>query len=231
MNCTEARLETGGDPRAMSPQLVAHLRACEACGAFRRELLTLDERIHRALADDPPLAGRATSRPRHTGPVRRWALAASAVLAVFAAIVFWGVRPGTVLARDVVEHVTHEPASWSVREPVPQPALDLVLRNAGVSVDASFGDVVYARTCPFRGREVPHIVVTTARGPVTVLLLPHERIPAARRIREHGYVGMLLPASGGAIAVLGRGDTDLRDIASRVERAVRWNPVSSARTR
>lgn len=230
MNCNEARLAIGADPGALPRDVAEHLRSCQVCSGYLREMRTLDSHIRRAFATDPPLAARPRTAKSPVLPARRWALAASVTVALLAGAIIWGLRPGDVLARDIAAHVDHEPASWSADRPMPPAAVRFALRESGVTIDETVDDVVYARTCPFRGREIPHLVVKTPRGPVTVLLLAGERLSGARRLDEHGYRGTLLPSSGGAIALLARGDVDVEDVARRVERAIRWGPVTSART-
>ena len=103
------------------------------------------------------------------------------------------------------------------RAGLPQSALDLVLKRSGVQLDrAALGEVVYAHACFFRGRYVPHLVVRTARGPVTVMVLPGETVQDTERFDEGGYSGVLASAPGGAVAVLGRGETDVDEPLRRV---------------
>jgi hypothetical protein len=192
----------------------------------------LEGRIRSAL--ELPLAARASGggvatlpRAPAVAPRRRFAplplaLAASvALVCVALGIAFLG-RPQQALASALVEHMAHESDSWSLQRPVPQSALDLVLRRSGVRLDAAAtGEIVYAHSCFFRGRYVPHMVVRTARGPVTVLVLPGERIASRLEFAEGGYSGVLLPSAAAPVglAVLGRGDAtpaDLDEVARRM---------------
>ena len=57
---------------------------------------------------------------------------------------------------------------------------------------------------------MPHLVVRTSQGPVTVLMLRHREIGKAMRFSEQGYAGIVMPAPKGSIAVVGEGTyTDL----------------------
>ena len=80
-------------------------------------------------------------------------------------------------------------------------ALADVLQTAGVQFDTSM-PVVYASACPFHGRRVPHLVVQTTNGPMTVMLLAHEKVASRQEFSEGGYHGVLLPAGEGSVAVL-----------------------------
>jgi len=82
--------------------------------------------------------------------------------------------------------------------------------------------VTYARRCIFEWRVVPHLVVRTPQGPVTVLLLRHRSVSGPVRLAEQGYVGVVLPAPRGSIAIVGRDQKDLDGIAQQVFEAVDW---------
>jgi hypothetical protein len=91
----------------------------------------------------------------------------------------------------------------------------------------SAGLVSYANSCLFRGYLVPHLVVQSASGPVTVMVLVHESVPAPVRFDEQGYRGMILPMPGhGSVAVLVRDqDADLKSVermALMLRGAIEW---------
>jgi hypothetical protein len=98
------------------------------------------------------------------------------------------------------------------------------LRGAGVALDVTSDRVMYAQSCWFRGHYVPHLVIQTARGPATVLILRHEQVRARRSFHEAGMTGLIIPAEHGSIAVLTRGAGDLADIAGHMQHEVHWLP-------
>lgn len=215
-DCRHARVAIGGDPHVLSPELSEHLATCAACTRFRNETLALDGRLRAAL--ELPLA--EFRRPA-AAPARRFALAASVVLAVLIGGGFWLLKPQPALAGDVLEHVKHESASWDSREVLTQAELAEVLQTAGVQFDSSM-PVIYAMACPFHGRRVPHLVVQTAQGPLTVMLLAHEKLSVRQEFSEGGYHGVLLPAGEGSVAVLAR-DGNVPDAAAeKLLSGVRW---------
>jgi len=214
--CRHARLEIGGDPHQLSPELSEHLATCAACTRFRNETLALDGRLRAAL--ELPLA---EFRKPAAAPVRRFALAASVMLAVLIGGGFWLLKPQPALAGDVLEHVRHEAASWDAHEVLTPAELADVLRTAGVQFDSSM-PVVYAMACPFHGRRVPHLVVQTADGPLTVMLLAHEKVSLRQEFSEAGFHGVLLPAGEGSVAVLAREGTVPDAVAEQLLSGVRW---------
>lgn len=240
MKCAAVRRALGAEPGITSAEIDAHVADCADCAAFRREMLDLDDRIAQALA--LPIAMRAgasggagtrreaaglTSRrdvavaSRRPSSGRAWALAASMLLAVAIGLFVVGDRQGEALAADVVGHLAGETESWGASRPVPQSALDLALRRTGVRLErAALGDVVYAHACFFRGRWVPHLVVRTAQGPVTVMVLRHEQVETAQHFEEDGYAGVIAPVPGGAVAILGLGPLDFDEPLRRVHAAL-----------
>ena len=222
MTCDEARLLIGADPLATTPELEEHLATCAACARFREEMRALDAEIRRALEQPPDIA-----RPRSAGPSpawRQWALAASVVVASFAVLAVWLLRPSDTLAREVVAHVQAEPESWLATQHVSAQGIAQALRGAGVALDVTSDRVMYAQSCWFRGHYVPHLVIQTARGPATVLILRHEQVRARRSFHEAGMSGLIIPAERGSIAVLTRGAGDPDDIAGQMQQEMHWVP-------
>jgi len=222
MNCEQARLHIGADPAATSPALEEHLRSCAACARFREEMRVLDTEIRRALDQPPAVAAR---RQRPSKPVwREWALAAGVLLAITALLGVWLLRPSDTLAREVVAHVQAEPDSWLATQQVSSSEIAAALRGAGIELELTSDRITYAQSCWFRGHYVPHLVVQTAYGPATVMILRHEHVPGRRSFHESGMTGVIMPAGAGSIAVLARGAGDLDAVAGQMQHDVRWLP-------
>ena len=155
-------------------------------------------------------------------------MAASVLLALVVAGGLWLSAPGPSLAADVVTHMAGEPQAWKRTDvPVPTPELLDVLRNSRLRLGSGAGVVSYAASCEFRGHRVPHLVVQTESGPVTVMVLVHEHVPKTVQFDEQGYRGVIVPVPGhGSLAVLTRGPaTDLNTvehIAARVLDSIVW---------
>jgi hypothetical protein len=243
MNCSDAHLAIGAEPHSASPELEAHLRECSACMQYRREMLELDERIHRALKidlaalkSDAPARSAVRLVPSAAAPPvetswlaslgRQWALAASVLFAVIVALVLWGALPSHSLAADVVAHVIGEPLP-AAGTPVPHAVLEAVLQRSNLRIDPMNQEVLFARTCFFRGRLVPHFVVRAGNAAVTVLVLPNEVLKAPEHFSDSGYSGVLLPDPGhGSIAVLSRTHIDSEHEARDILNALHSQPAA-----
>ncbi|HKF98853.1 MAG TPA: DUF3379 family protein, partial [Steroidobacteraceae bacterium] len=186
MSCEQIRLQIGADPAESNASLEEHVRECAACRQFREEMRTLDANIRRALEQPPQLA----RTPRVTPAWRSWALAASVLLAMLGVLSLWLLRPSETLARDVVAHVREEPESWLMRQHVDTQSMDEALRGAGVKLEITSDRITYAQSCWFRDHYVPHLVVQTAQGPATVLILRNQHVSGRRSFQEGGMSGV-----------------------------------------
>lgn len=226
MNCLEFRRHVGAEPSASGAGIEAHRAECPACARYQDELRAMDSLIGRALAVDAARIrkGDAPAEPAGATQQRpRWlALAASVVIGISVGLALWLSAPSPSLAREVIGHVAHEPGAMSGTTLVAPAVLASVLDPYGTRLRPGFGDVTYATRCIFEWHVVPHLVVQTPQGPVTVLLLRHRSVSERVRLAEQGYVGVVLPAPRGSIAIVGRDLKDLDGIAQQVFEAVDW---------
>jgi anti-sigma factor RsiW len=244
MDCTQYRRSILADPLHPSAEMRAHGATCHECAEYTARLLRFESRLDRALRvgiaepHDAKAAPSAVILPfqpvrSRTGEPRRlrrraWAIAASVLAGAVIAGALWLGSPGSSLAADVVGHMAEEPDAWARTDiPVPEPKLNKVLSEAHVQLKPSAGLVSYANSCPFRGRVVPHLVVQTQTGPVTVMVLSHEPVKHSTRFDEQGYRGMIVPVpEHGSLAVLEKGPkADMKaveQVAAQVLGAIEW---------
>ena len=239
MDCAQYRRAILADPHDPNPDLKIHRDGCPECPEYTDRLLRFEGRLERAMRMNIPAAGDARVVPLRSPTAgassrtlflrRGWlAMAASVLIVLVVAGSLWLAAPGSSLAADVVAHMAGEPQAWARTDvPVPPPQLAVVLRDSNMRLDPNAGMVSYARSCLFRGHQVPHLVVQTEMGPVTVMVLVHESLPQPVRFDEGGYRGVIVPVAGhGSLAVLARGQkADLnavRHIAGRVQGAIVW---------
>jgi len=237
MDCAHYRRSMMANPRDADPGLREHRERCHDCNLYTERLLRFESRLDRALRLSLPnpagseTPGELASHADSAAPLYRkgWlAMAASVLLAVVVASALWLSVPGPSLAADVVTHMAGEPEAWRRTDvAVPAPALQDVLRDSHLNLSAGAGVVSYASSCAFRGHQVPHLVIQTESGPVTVMVLVHERGSKSVKFDEQGYRGVIVPVAGhGSLAVLTRGaDTDpktIEHIAARVLASIAW---------
>ncbi len=227
MDCLEFRRALGADPATEEPDCRQHERECEGCAAHAAELRALDGLIRQALEVDVParLTGapeEPTAEQRTVHRSRWFALAASVVVAVVAGI--WMATPQPSQARALVNHIHHEEFALArTDEAVPPAKLRKVAGKIGARVGEDIGVVSYVKSCYFRGRWVPHLVVQGEYGPVTVMLLPHIDVESPEPVNEDGFVGTIIPAEKGSIAIIGEPEEPMGPMKKRVFGAVEWS--------
>jgi hypothetical protein len=236
------------DPRSDDPELARHREACPECSSYTEELQRFEARLEQALRVDIPVRSNVVpfmnwARARKV-PVQKqdaWrprrlpAIAAALIAGALIPLAVWIGVPGRSLAADVVAHMAGEPAAWRRTDTgVPASQLDAVLGASNLRLTAQAGTVSYASSCSFRGYLVPHLVVQTGSGPVTVMVLVHERTGRLTQFDEQGYRGTIVPVPGhGSIAVLVQDPAaagadaaptavDVQRIAARVLQAIQW---------
>ena len=231
MDHAQYRSAAMADPHDPDPDLRAHRESCAECRAFTEQLLRFEARLERALLIDVPHKPVVLPFARRAQGPRRWmAMAASLLLALVAAAGVWLTLPQRSLAAAVVAHMAGEPDAWQLTDvPVPDTDLNEVLKDSKLRLKPAAGVVSYASSCSFRGHKVPHLVVQTQSGPVTVMVLVHEAVRNPKQFDEQGYRGTIVPVPGhGSIAVLMRdassGSGDVERIAARVSDSIVWTP-------
>jgi hypothetical protein len=235
------------DPHDPDPEMREHRESCHDCSLYSERLLRFESRLERALRVGPASeVAEVAASPDNVVPLRTGssrtalrspayrkqmlAMAASVLMALVVGGGLWLSAPGASLAADVVTHMREEPEAWRRTDvPVPYPKLDNVLRDSHLrlATGGGAGMVSYASSCGFRGHQVPHLVLQTDAGPVTVMVLVHERSPKPVQFDEQGYRGVIVPVPGhGSLAVLTRGsatDTEtIEHIAHRVLDSIIW---------
>jgi hypothetical protein len=234
VNCEEYREAIAADPAFDGG--VSHVAGCSDCQAYQREMQSLNLRIAKAmLVDVPELkmpelpdidTSGVTSLPtpkRSMKPV--WfAIAATVVLATSISVRMSGVFESDYsLAADVLAHIDHEPGSLRATNAVVSD--DGLARAVPVSLatyERGESLITYARPCVINGNSVPHLVIQGQYGPVTILLMPDEKVAEATPIEGANVKGVILPVGDGSIAIVGGRDEPLEVIKKNVLNSVTW---------
>lgn len=237
MDCKDYKEAIAADPSGAFDG-AEHAAGCADCAAHKDTMQAFDARIAEALAIDvpeltmpvlPPIEAdsNVTSLPyRRKTRTSVWlAMAASVALAAFLGVQFLAQDTDyPSLGAEIMAHLDHEPAALKITDrEVPERRLAAVLRNDVSQMDTDVGLVSYARTCVINGREIPHLVIQGERGPVTLLLLPDEKVSSAVPLEGEGTQGVILPVGNGSIAIIGERGERLDEVERRLTNSVKWN--------
>jgi len=235
MKCEDYKEAIATDPSWEGGE--AHLSGCAACQGYRDDMQALDRRIQQALSlrvpelDVPELPELDTenvvtlqARRRISTPA--WfAVAATVVIAAFVGVRMVGndvTYPS--LADEIVAHLDHEPRALKVTDkPVSDRALTRVVPASIAEMNHEAGLITYARTCVINGKKIPHLVIQGEFGPVTILLMPDEKIDGPVQINGQSINGVILSVGSGSVAIIGEDKENLGNIQQRVVDSVSWS--------
>lgn len=233
MNCAEYQQAIAADPAFDGG--AGHVADCPACQAFRRELQALNIGIARAMQIDvPPLrmpelpdieSGNVVPLRKRSHKPFWFAVAATVVLATSIGIRMSGMGDEHYdsLPEAVLAHVDHEPQSLVVTNvAVTEQQLESVVPAKYANLDSERALITYAMSCKINGHDVPHLVMQGERGPITILLMPFEKIDAPTPLEGANVKGVILPVGDGSVAIIGVREEQLDLIERQVVNAVTW---------
>jgi hypothetical protein len=235
MKCTDYQEALTADPGFHDES--GHAESCVDCQVYRAEILLLNEKIATAMeitAPDliiPMLPDIETenvvslSQRRAMSKPAWFAVAASVLIAAFLGIQMVG--PGDsygTLQEQVLAHVDHEPSALlpSV-SPVSDRQLSRAVPIALAIMNREVGLITYAQSCSINGKEVPHLVIQGERGPITILLMPHESVAEAMMLDGVNIKGIILPVGDGSIAIITDREEQLDKVMESVLDSVVWS--------
>ena len=241
MNCDQYRQAVAAEPSFDGA--AEHVSVCAECQAFRDDMRALDADIAKALQLDLPTLtlpelptigaqdndaqdNVVSLAARRLSPKARWlALAASVMLAAVIGIRMFAVGVDNIsLADEVLAHLDHDPAALVVSTtPVSDDALIKAVPGNLAHMDHSAGLITYAQSCEINGKTVPHLVIQGELGPITILLMPDEKITAAQTLDGDNVHGVILPVGNGSIAIIGAREEPLERIEKSVLSSVAWS--------
>jgi len=234
MDCKTARDRIETDPAHLDQDCGEHIETCPACTAYADRVRNSEWLIHEALRFDVVALKRNAVRKsavRWTIVQRRTVWGGLAATLVAGAALWFGLNVSPIvdnerLLAEVVNHWYEEPASWVTTDVQISPASLEEVVNGWADVDiGNLGLLSYAQSCFVRGEWVPHLVMQGERGPVMLLLLPHERLsePLPLILPEAGLSGLLVPLGEGSIAVIAEDGEPMAPIRERLNSAVEWS--------
>jgi hypothetical protein len=127
------------------------------------------------------------------------------------------------LAEEVLAHLDHEPGSLRITDvAVTEQRLARVVPASLASFERGTSLITYAQSCVINGNEVPHLVIQGQYGPVTILLMPEERVSESTPLDGETVKGVILPVGNGSIAIIGDREEPLEPIQKNVVNSVAW---------
>ena len=229
IDCLEFRQRIGADPQDPAPDVQEHRQRCLGCADYANMQRALDRRLEAALRIPVPEDLRARVIFNQSGrwqrpPARRWLpIAAGLLLAAGIGFMLLNVGDARRLPSAVIAHIEHEPSLLLPTERLAEPVrVSAVLHEGQVQLVQPMENVIHAGLCPFRGRQVPHLVLRIDGEPVSVLLIADEQTGEVEEIHEDGYHGVIVPRRGGSLAIVAARPELVQPAREQLEAAVNW---------
>jgi hypothetical protein len=235
MKCDDYKTAVSADPGFKDES--GHADSCASCRQYQSEILALNEKIALAMElDVPPLAmpdlpiidsEKVTSLVARlkVSKVTWFALAATVVMGVFL-----GLRVSEMdavygtLGEQVLAHVDHEPGALKVSAtPVSDSHLARAVPEDLATMNHDVGLITYAQSCMINGKTVPHLVIQGERGPITILLMPDEKLAESQSLEGVNVRGVILPVGDGSIAIIGVREEQLDRVQQNILDSVNWS--------
>lgn len=229
MNCLGFRREKLADPRRLSDEARAHVRACHDCAVFACEVDETETEVDRALQVPVPegLADRIIFHSRKPRAAwRGWALAAVLVLGVGVGVAPMvkhlptGVQPH---ALGAIEHVEMDPKALVTIRNADGAAFAAVVERFGGTIRGPIGRIRYVTPCPVPGSPDWHVVFETPQGVATLVLVPSRTPRAVEVAALRGWHSLVRPTRFGYYAII----TESAQATSEADRLLRekvdWN--------
>ncbi len=195
-----------------------------------------DAEVARAPTNSPA-ASQLTVARRHVWRSRRW-FAIAAGISMFAIAAYVGYHgpahpQNVLLAQHCNEHMTHEPFALTRRTVVPKDLVERMFAMNGFATHTPdgrdlttvLGDVNYLSPCTVDGKTAMHLVVQTADGPVTLLVMPKVANDGASEIRINSALVRISPLSSvqnslGAIVLVAESSVSMDAVEARYLKAL-----------
>jgi hypothetical protein len=227
MNFSEFIRQLAADPNCQDPEFLRARNSAPEFAAAASESVRFEARLRRAVAVPVPadwLAGlkemSALAANRHSR-WRLYAMAASVLLVIAAAGIMW--RTNTMhfdsIEQYVAYHYNHDGADVLGRaEGQLADDIEDILSEFNVQLAPELaGKVTLIKFCPTPEGRGAHLVVDTARGPVTVIFMPDMQVADGQILAFDGMQAQLVGLAHGSAAVIGTPTQDVAQLHALVQ--------------
>ena len=221
MNCKEFQRRLLEEPGSKDPDFLAHGKRCAGCRADLESALEFEERLKAALRQAPP----SNAVDKGPGDRRHLLLGSVLGLAVLVLVAFVVVRiqgSPAELPQLVTRHIHAEPELLYRQRPLDPMQVATVMASQQYGMRRLPLAVVAAAPCWIRSGRGVHLVMQGSAGPITILIMPAERLDGARPMQEPPLEGLVMPAVQGSVAVVAESPADLEESIGYLRENLLW---------
>lgn len=231
MNDLEFRTSAFAEPGCQDPVFIDKSNETPENRQLVDELKQLDQRICAALDIPVPEGLKERIRLQQTleehrrgqRRVRVWLSLAAGVLVMLTGLVFTHVSVHRqALPRELVDHVYSELPHLDDNFNYSTESANRVLKPFGMQLTAGIGHIRYLGKCDIDKKAGVHMVLQGEAGPVTVFMMPENRISRSVPVSDERFVGRIEPMQKGSVALIGEKGEPLDKLDRRLRNGLRW---------
>lgn len=217
---------TGQD--AFDARLRAGLVAVQPPPGLEQRLLQVPDTQRADREDDVATAASLTTTAANEPQILRRLLPAAAALLLAIGIgLYYQPDLNAALASEVFGHIYYEEPVYSQGPGLSMAEVNARLQPVTGTVlqadDAEALGVTFAKDCYIAKQRTLHLVVKGETGPVNIMMIPDRVVDREVTIADQHFNGLVSPASGGTLVVVGNKQEPLRATRDRLASSLHWD--------
>ena len=230
MNCLEFRRRCIAEPDCREGDYLEHKAECNSCHTLSVEIDQFDRSLASAIKVQPPsdLASRIMlkqsmllEKSRHRFNYGMYAMAASVLIMIGITFGFYTSQKPT-LDQAVIAYVTQHLQDSQKATSINEDQLRQLFKSVGLQLNDDLGVVALAERCYVNDTESLHIVLQGEKGPITILIMPHNQLAIQTIVANDYFTGIITPCPKGSLAILGGPGEELESIRQHIQSLVIW---------
>lgn len=109
----------------------------------------------------------------------------------------------------LIEHAAESPEDMAQYESLSDKEVQELFTYVGATLNKPIDFMSYAGGCEIDGKRGLHVVLQEEEGPVTIIVLPGEKLSGMYAFAKEGFKGNMMPVKGGVVAIIGSNEKQL----------------------
>ncbi len=126
------------------------------------------------------------------------------------------------LSDHIIYHLYEDTRALDVKMDVPKSHIDTMLASYGGKLSAPIGNATFLGHCIVGKHTAIHLVLNTARGAVSVIILPSDAVKAEQQIADNHFQGIIYPSHKGSIAIISESPGPVAKIREKIDHSLNW---------
>ena len=157
---------------------------------------------------------------------RNWLLAGIAavfIITITSRLLFApAIIESSQLAQQVITHIHDDTHALNVHMDVPKSSIDTMLASYGGKLSGPIGNVSFLGHCIVGGHTGIHMVLSTPKDLVTVMILPKQAINKPTALVDNDLKGIVYPSQKGSIAIVAKDKLSIESTRNKINQNLNW---------